>query len=75
MKPSRPFRTGWGMRLVCWGLLNPKLWQEHFAEVHHQIDCTRIAMNPKFKGLEAGCRVWSFQGLLIEQSLNDMWCL
>ena len=23
------------------------------AEVHHEIDCTRIAMNPKFKGLEA----------------------
>ena len=28
--------------------------QEHYADVHHEIDCTRIAMNPKFKGLEAG---------------------
>lgn len=26
--------------------------EEHLAEVHHEIDCTRIAMNPKFKGLE-----------------------
>ena len=26
--------------------------QEHLVEVHHEIDCTRIAMNPKFKGLE-----------------------
>ena len=22
--------------------------------MHHEIDCTRIAMNPKFRGLEAG---------------------
>ncbi|CAJ1402604.1 unnamed protein product [Effrenium voratum] len=27
-------------------------YKEHFAEVHHEIDCTRIAMNPKFRGLE-----------------------
>eukprot|EP00439_Symbiodinium_sp_Y106_P040954 s1523_g5.t1 len=29
-----------------------KTLEEHYAEVHHEIDCTRIAMNPKFKGLE-----------------------
>jgi len=29
-----------------------KTLEEHLVEVHHEIDCTRIAMNPKFKGLE-----------------------
>lgn len=29
-----------------------KTLEEHYADVHHEIDCTRIAMNPKFKGLE-----------------------
>ena len=31
--------------------------QEHLVEVHHEIDCTRIAMNPKFKGLEVQFRI------------------
>ncbi|CAE7353184.1 HET-E1 [Symbiodinium natans] len=29
-----------------------KTLEDHFSDVHHEIDCTRIAMNPKFKGLE-----------------------
>mmetsp|Transcript_83059 Transcript_83059/g.146731 ORF Transcript_83059/g.146731 Transcript_83059/m.146731 type:complete len:480 (-) Transcript_83059:113-1552(-) len=26
--------------------------EEHHAEVYHEVDCTRIAFNPQFKGLE-----------------------
>mmetsp|Transcript_11071 Transcript_11071/g.24390 ORF Transcript_11071/g.24390 Transcript_11071/m.24390 type:complete len:552 (-) Transcript_11071:88-1743(-) len=28
------------------------LLEDHFAEVHHGVDCTKIALNPNFKGLE-----------------------
>lgn len=30
-----------------------KILEEHFAEVYHGVDCTKIALNPQFKGLEA----------------------
>ena len=36
--------------------------QEHLVEVHHEIDCTRIAMNPKFKGLEVQFRIRTGSG-------------
>merc|ERR1719498_185398 len=26
--------------------------EEHFAEVYHEVDCTRIAVDPRFKGME-----------------------
>merc|ERR1719191_110355 len=26
--------------------------EEHFCEVYHEVDCTRIALNPKFSGME-----------------------
>merc|ERR1711976_95515 len=30
-----------------------KILEEHFAEVFHGVDCTRIALDPNFAGLEA----------------------
>jgi hypothetical protein len=29
-----------------------KTLEEHFAEVYHEVDCTKIALNPQFEGLE-----------------------
>ena len=29
-----------------------KILEEHYAEVYHEVDCTAIPSNPKFKGLE-----------------------
>jgi len=29
-----------------------ELLESHFAEVYHSVDCTRIAVDPKFKGME-----------------------
>merc|ERR1711865_955086 len=29
-----------------------KLLEDHFAEVYHEVDCTRIAIDPRFKGME-----------------------
>jgi len=29
-----------------------KTLEDHFSEVHHEVDCTRIAVDPKFKGME-----------------------
>lgn len=31
---------------------NIKVLDEHFAEVYHGVDCTRIALDPQFKGME-----------------------
>merc|ERR1711920_795054 len=29
-----------------------KVLEDHFAEVYHGVDCTRIAIDPRFKGME-----------------------
>merc|ERR1719364_507528 len=29
-----------------------KTLEDHFAEVYHSVDCTRIAVDPQFKGME-----------------------
>jgi len=29
-----------------------KILEEHYAEVYHSVDCTRIAVDPKFEGME-----------------------